>query len=490
MQDILKTLRQAQQRWAAVPLAQRAQRVRVLQHVMAREAAHIASVICEETRKPFFEAVLHEVMGVAHLAHYFASHGPRILKPQPVCIRLFKHRKSYLHYVPRGVVAVIGPWNYPFSNTFGDVIMALMAGNAVVLKPSEHTPQTALLCAQLLKEAGFDPALFHVAVGGPEKGQEVLSAGVDMVHFIGSVSTGRKVAQVCGERLIPCVLELGGKDAAWVMADADLAYAADAVLWGAMANAGQICASVERVYVDVSVYPAFVEKLKEKIAVLRQGDVSEEADVGPMIVALQKNIVQSHIEQAKAQGAKVFQPEHARSDGLFMPPSLLTDVNDHMLVCAEETFGPVLPVMPVHSHEEALEKINGNVYGLSAYVFSRDEKKALPWAERIRAGTVVLNDVLLTHALPETPWGGLKQSGLGHTHGDSALRHLCEMRHVNYSRFSGLRNPWFFPYQKRLEKAAVDWVQGLFGGASYGQRLKSVWSAVKAFALWASWRSR
>lgn len=478
--------REAQIAWAALPVRERGRAIARVAEVVVAEAETLAQGVADETGKPLLEAVLHEVFGVALLARYFGSRAHKILKPRRISAFLLKHRQSYIHYAPRGVVGVISPWNFPLTLAFGDCLMALCAGNAVVLKPSEHTPLSGLAIRRCIAAAGIDPELLQVAVGYGDVGAALVRGGVDMVHFTGSAATGRKIAATCGELLIPCVLELGGKDAAIVLEDADLEHAARTLVFGAFLNAGQACASVERVYAVGDVYEPLVARVVTLVRSLRQGDANrDEVDVGPMIVPMQREIVQRHVDEARARGATV--RVGGAANGPYYQPTVLTEVDDAMAICREETFGPVMPIMQVRDVEEAVRRANASPYGLSAYVFTRNVARGREVAERLRAGTVDINDVLFTQAAPETPWGGLKTSGIGYTHSDEGLRHLCEARHVNYSPWPIFANPWLFPYRRALVTPCLEIIRGLLGGESLLRRcgrmlrgLKGAWQVLRA----------
>jgi acyl-CoA reductase-like NAD-dependent aldehyde dehydrogenase len=284
------------------------------------------------------------------------------------------------------------------------------------------------------------------------------------VLFTGSVATGRKVAAACGERLIPCVLELGGKAPAVVCADADLERTANALVWGAFAHNGQVCASVERAYVHDAVYQELVEKVVAKTRALRLGAPTDEVDVGAMTWDQQVAIVEERVGQAVGAGARVAIGGKRRpGPGLGFEPTVLTDCRQDMDVMRKEIFGPVLPIMKVRSEEEAVRLANDSHLGLLAYVFTRDKKKGARLAERIEAGTVMVNDVLNTYGAPETPWAGVKQSGIGRTHSDDGLRDLCQTRHVNVDRIAPRRDIWWYPYSDKAFGFMLKGMRFLFG---------------------------
>lgn len=449
---VVARARQAQKKWAALTWREREMRLLAFRDLVVDRSDALIDLLCRENGKARFEALTHEVFPIADLTQFFAKRARRLLVDEPIPLHLFGPiKRSYLQYVPRGVIGVISPWNFPFSIPMGDVIMALAARNAVVVKPSEWTPRIMLQAKELLDEAGIDPDLVGVVLGGGDTGRALVESGVDMVIFTGSVATGRKVGAMCGERLIPYVAELGGKDAAIVLPDVKVEDAAKQVVWGAFANSGQICGAVERVLVHESIEEPFVHHVLELTSRLRQGDPAGEdhVDVGAMVVPNQIHTIEDHLADAVAKGATVLTGGRAgEGQGRFFPPTVLTGVLPTMKVWREETFGPVLPIRTFREEEEAIAEANDSPFGLNAYVFSRSVPKAERIARRLEAGTVMINDVLYTHTLPETPWGGVKQSGLGRVHGLQGLKDLSEIRHVNKPRFSMLPM-WMFPYGEK-----------------------------------------
>jgi succinate-semialdehyde dehydrogenase/glutarate-semialdehyde dehydrogenase len=432
---------------------------------MAR-AEELIDVIVREAGKTRLEALGMEVIVVADLVRYFAKHAPEMLAPEPVPLHLMKHRASYLHFVPRGVVGVIAPWNFPFSIPLGETMMSLIAGNGVVLKPSEVTPLIALKAKELFDACDLPPDLFQVVTGRGAAGAALIDGGIDYCVFTGSVATGKKVAAACGERLIPCTLELGGKAPALVCGDADLDRAAQAITWGGFANAGQVCASVERVYAVDSIHDALVERVARHARDLRQGDasVSTDVDMGAMSWDQQVNNVERLVDAAVSGGAKVEAGGKRRAGrGMFFEPTVLSNCTQDMDVMRKEIFGPVIPIMRVQNEEEAVRLANDSKLGLLAYVFTRDRERGKRLAERIEAGTVMVNDVLNTYACPETPWGGVKHSGIGRTHSVHGLRDLCETRHVNYDRVAFGREVWWYPYRDGTFRALLRGARLLFG---------------------------
>jgi len=468
--------RAAQKGWAAKSFKERGQVLSRFQQLVLDRADELVNLIVRENGKTRNEALFMEVLPVADLTHYFARKAERLLRDERVPLHMFPHKRSYLRFYPRGVIGIISPWNYPFSIAAGDTVMALLAGNGVVLKPSEFTPLVAERLRAFLEEAGVPRGLVQVVQGKGEVGAELIKSGVNMVVFTGSVSTGRKVNVASAEQMIPCVLELGGKDPAIVLPDADLDAAALKLAWGAFANSGQTCASVERVYVHESIAPGLTAKLVKLAQGLRQGEPnSYDVDVGAMTTQMQVDIVKRHLDDARAKGAKVLaggQIQTHPDGGRFVQPTVLTGVTHEMAIMRDETFGPMLPIMTFRTEEEAVRLANDSPYGLSAYVFTRDKAKADLIANQLLAGTVMHNDTLYTHAAPETPWGGVKASGLGRVHGKHGLRDLCEVRHVNLERFN-FPAFWFYPYSAKAYRLGRR-VYGTLIGTSLQARIKAL----------------
>ncbi len=456
--------RGAQVGWGALPVRERCDRVARFRDLVVRRAPELCDLISKEGGKTRAEALSMEVMLIADLATYFCKRAPKILSPESISLHLIKTRASYLHYVPRGVVGIIAPWNFPFGIPAGELVMALLAGNGVVLKPSDIAPLIALKCKELYDAAGLPPDLFQVVTGRGPAGAALIESGIDYCIFTGSTTTGKKVAAACGERLIPCTLELGGKAPAIVCADADVERTARALVWGAFANQGQVCVSVERVYALEAVHDELVEKIIAQTQKLRQGDPAGEAtlDTGSMTWDRQVEIVEERLKSAVADGATIRTGGVRKGQGLQFEPTVVTGCKQDMEIMRKEIFGPVMPIMKVADEEEAVRLSNDSHLGLAAYVFTDDRQKGRRLAERIEAGTVMVNDCLLTYGAPETPWGGVKQSGIGHTHSDRGLRDLCQQRHVNYDRLALKRELWWYPYSDKVYKQTLKLMKWIF----------------------------
>ena len=373
--------------------------------------------------------VLAPCMQIAHYAKRGADYL-QTTRRRPTGLMRFT-KKLTLVYQPLGVVGLITPWNGPIALAANPLAQALMAGNAVVHKPSEVTPFSAVLLKELTDAAGFPDDLYQVIQGDGETGAALIEAGVDKISFTGSVATGRKVGEACGRNLIPVTLELGGKDAMIVCRDADLDRAADGAVRGSFFNTGHYCCGTERVYVPESIYDAFVEKVVEQTRSLKQTDRGE-GDVGAVFWDRQMDIIESHMADAKARGARVLVggERDRRLSGFFFPPTVVVDVDHGMDLMRQETFGPIVAIQKVRDEEEALELANDSDYGLSGNVWTTDLAKGEALAERLRTGSVSVNDISVTYGIPEAPFGGLKASGVGQVNGEIGIRGFCHLHPI------------------------------------------------------------
>jgi acyl-CoA reductase-like NAD-dependent aldehyde dehydrogenase len=431
----------------------------------------LVDTIVSESGKPRYEAEGMELFYTCELVRYYTGRaGRRALRDDLRHPFLFANKRARVVYHPRGVVGVIGPWNWPLLNNFADCVAPLLCGNAVVLKPSEWTPLTSMRIQELWRELGLPDGVFQVVTGKGEAGQ-ALCGLVDMIFFTGSHPVGQKIAHLAADRLIPVVLELGGKSAMLVLADADLRRAARAAVWSGFAHSGQVCIRTERVLVEEAVADQFIELCAGEIRKLRQGPSARErrdtvdVDVGAITFPPQIDIVKRQIADAVAKGARVVTGGDLAGDigGTFFQPTLLENVTPEMAVMREETFGPVLPVMRVPDAEAGLRIANDSKMGLSGSVWSGDVARARSLARRMESGSVCVNDVLVNYFCVEAPLGGVKGSGLGFRHGPEGLRQFCRIETVVEDHpLLGFLSPIVgrqlgFPYQSRALRA-IRWL--------------------------------
>src|SRR2546423_1118034 len=445
--------REAQKGWGAHTFRERAGVVMRARSLVLEELDEVAALISRESGKPSAEAIAMEIVPTLDLMQFFARKTARLLRPERIDIGLYRFmgRTSTVEYRPLGVVGIISPWNFPWAIPLGEVVMALIAGNAVVLKPSELTPLVALKIGDVFRRASLPRGVLEIVTGDGSTGAALVEACVDKIMFTGSVATGKRVAESAARRLVPVVLELGGKDPMIVFEDADLDAASSAAVWGAFANSGQACASVERCYVHERVAEDFTARVVEKVKALRQASESDGgADIGAMSSERQLRTIEEHVREAVERGARVLiggsRARGLPEGGAFHEPTVLTGVDHSMTVMREETFGPVLPLMTFHDEDEAVRLANDSPFGLTASVWTRKLRRGRRVASRIEAGTVMVNEVLYTHGIAQTPWGGVKQSGLGRTHGRLGLLELVAPHHIHVNWLARLQDVWWFNY--------------------------------------------
>ena len=446
--------RLAQPAWAKLSYRERARFILRAREAVLEQLEEIAKLISRETGKPPTEAISMEIVPTLDLMHYFAHNTAQLLDRKKIDLAQYNYmaRSSYIFYKPLGVVGIISPWNFPWATPLDEVVMALMAGNAVVVKPSELTPLTALKIADVFKQAQLPDGLLEIVTGDGSTGAALVETGVNKIMFTGSVNTGKRVAEAAAKHLTPVVLELGGKDPMIVLEDADVENAARAAIWGAFCNSGQACASIERCYVHESIAQRFTDLVVKETQLLKQDKASADAiDIGAMSNERQLLIVEDHLADAVERGARVRTGGHrlSHAGGWFHEPTVVTDVDHSMKLMRDETFGPVLPIMTFTTDAEAVGLANDSMYGLTASVFTRDLSRGRRLAEQIEAGTVMINEVVYTHAVAQTPWGGVKQSGYGRTHGRLGLLELVTAQHIHVNGMPRLADVWWFPYTRQ-----------------------------------------
>jgi acyl-CoA reductase-like NAD-dependent aldehyde dehydrogenase len=465
--QVLERAHAAQKEWAERPVRERCAILGRLRDVIFDRREEIAGVISRETGKPRVEATFAEVILALDTADFLARRAPRWMRAQRVPHHnlAMKTKSGWLEYEPLGVVAIIAPWNYPFAIPMAQVIPALAAGNGVVLKPSELTPRCGALVGELLARAKLPEGLVQIVQGGGEIGGALIEAGPDKVFFTGSVETGKKIAEACARKLIPSVLELGGKDAMIVLAGADLEIASSAAVWGSFMNCGQACLSVERIYVEQAMAERFAELCVEKTKKLRAGPASDpDAEVGPMIRARHLERVERQLQDAVARGAKIpcggrRLPELGPN---FIEPAVVTHVDHSMALMREETFGPVLAIHTVASAQEAVGLANDSPFALGASVWTSDARAGRQIASQLRAGSVMINDVASHYGIAEAPHGGRGASGWGRTHSHFGFLEMVHVKYVDVDRLPHVAKAWWYGYSGQLAAGADRFVELLF----------------------------
>jgi len=468
--EMAKRARAAQPAWEAYGFDGRGRILSRAQKWLLDNQDRVIETIISETGKTFEDAELAEIAYAANAFGFWAKHAPEYLADERIKSGqiLVKGKKLLLRYRPLGLIGVIGPWNYPLTNSFGDCIPALAAGNCVILKPSEVTPLTSLLIAEGLRECGLPEDVLQIATGRGETGAALVEE-VDMIMFTGSTRTGRKVAESAARRLIPASLELGGKDPMIVLSDADLERAANFATYYSMQNAGQTCISIERVYVEEPVYDEFVARVSDKVRALRVGPPAGpgSVEVGAITFPPQLETIEAHVADAVDRGARVLAGGHAVQSGgggRFYEPTVLVDVDHTMKIMTEETFGPTLPIMKVSDSEEAVRLANDSPYGLGASVFTRDAERGEQIARRIETGAANVNDALINYTVLELPMGGAKASGLGSRHGAGGIRKYCSQQAIVVtSRLAPKREVHMYPYKRRTSRMLAGLFKLMYG---------------------------
>lgn len=482
LKEIVHGARVAQRALASTPLEERLRAMnRVRDHLVAH-AEEIARLIARDNGKTRVDALATEVFPAALAADYYVKHAKGFLKDRwlrPGSL-LLANKLSKIVRVPYGVIGVISPWNYPFSIPFSEVVMGLLAGNAVILKAATQTQMVGRALEHCFLAADLPAGVFaYVNLPGRVAGHAFLESGIDKLFFTGSVAVGKQLMAKASTTLTPLVLELGGNDAMLVCEDAALHRAAAGAAWGGFQNCGQSCGGVERIYVHEKVYHEFLRLLKEQVEALRVGcDKHFNVDMGAMTTELQVATVKGHLEDALARGAVIHarssQPEEGGTRN-FLPAMALINVTHEMLVMREETFGPIVGVMKVKDMEEAVALANDSHLGLTGSVWSKSWRKAELLARRIQAGVVTINDHLVSHGLAETPWGGFKHSGIGRTHGAMGFAEMTQPQVIVHDILSfARRSMWWYPHGEGLYRGLLGALELLYG-KSIPHRLKGLW---------------
>lgn len=470
LQERVKAAKTAQKIWSKWSFPDRKAALKRVAVYIAEHADELAATISEATGKTKIDAMSTEVLPSAMAVSYYASHAERILskkriKPGNI---LTANKITYVSRVPYGVIGIISPWNYPFGIPFHEIAMALIAGNAVVLKVASQTLTVGKAIESCIAAANLPAGLFsHINLPGRVAGDAFVESGIDKLFFTGSVPVGKYLMRKASERLLPISLELGGNDAMIVCKDANVAKAAAGALWAGLSNCGQSCAGVERIFVDQRIYAEFVKELKTQLGQLRQGiDCNNDVELGSLTTEGQLETVRRHLKDAIDKGAEVFAGAGKQGEnniGFFHPPVILEKVTADMATMKEETFGPLLAVDSFATIEEAVEKANSGNLGLTASVWTENKNEAHAIAQMLESGAVTINDHLMSHGLAETPWGGFKESGYGRTHGYLGLEAMTQPRAVIDDIMPGLqKNMWWYPHSPEVYSGLKGALQFLY----------------------------
>jgi acyl-CoA reductase-like NAD-dependent aldehyde dehydrogenase len=483
--EIVSRARVAQGEWAKLPLRERCAKLRGLREQMMASRNELADAVVRESGKPRVEALFADIFVALDSADYWSKNAEGELRTKrvPHHSTAAKAKRGYLAYDPLGVVAIISSWNYPLAIPLSQIIPAVAAGNAVVCKTSDFTPQCGALIEKLFIDADFPIDLVKIVQGGGEVGQALIDASPDKVMFTGSVATGRRVAESCAKKLIPSVLELGGKDAMIVLADADLEVASSAAVWGSYTNCGQVCLSVERLFVEKAVAEKFTALCVEKTRKLRLGPGNDpQTDVGPLIRPQHVRRMIDLVDDAVSRGANLLCGGCARPElgPNFFEPTVITGVDSSMKLFQEETFGPILAIQSVRDAREAVQRANDSPFALAASIWTKNQTRGMALATELRAGAVMVNDAISYFGIAEAPHGGCGASGWGRTHGQAGLLEMVQMKYIDVDGLPRSEKPWWYRYGADLEGAADSFLQFEFSGG-IGAKLRNARSAMKTF---------
>ena len=448
--------RAVQPAWAQTPIKDRAALMQNALKLLIERQEDYLKILISDTGRTEMETRFMEILATCDVMNFYGRRAHKILKDDRPGLHLLRTKRASIAYRPMGVVAVISPWNGPFILSINPTIQAVLAGNAVLIKPSEVTPWSASLVQTLFEDAGFPKGLVQVLLGDGDTGKALIDALPDKVSFTGSVDTGRTVGRSCGEKLIPCTLELGGKDAMIICADAPMERAIGGAVFGSLMNAGQYCSGTERIYVVREVAETFIQGVVEKVAAIQLG-----RDIGPFIFEPQLDLVEKQVNDAVAAGARVL--TGGQRAGSFFQPTVLVDVTHQMDVMTEETFGPILPILIVEDEEEAIRMANDCRFGLGAAIWTQDKAKGERMGRRLNAGSVIINDAAVAYGALEVPFGGRKESGVGSVNGANGLRNFCHAQPILTERLGPKEERVWYPFTpEKVDgiKQAVAWIWG------------------------------
>ncbi len=477
----VKLSRDAFPLWSRMEPSERAKYISKAGEYIRDKSHEIARLITRENGKVLIESYISDIIPVLELIDFYTGPAMEYLLREPVKLGIWSlpWRRSHIEFRPLGIVAVISPWNYPLFLPARDVIAALLAGNCVILKPSENTPLVAEELRNALTYAGIPEGVFSLIQGGGETGELLVKSGVEKISFTGSVATGKLIMQNASSSLTPLTLELGGKDPMIVLDDANINGAVQAAIWGAFTNSGQTCSSVERLYVHRKIAKEFIEMLVKETQTLRQGYGLDDVDIGAITTEQQILKVEESLKDAVNKGAEIVCGGRRNPDllGYYFLPTIITGVNHSMRIMREETFGPVLPVMYFDDDEEAVRLSNDSEYALTASIFTENIRRGKRLASLIKAGTAMINDNVFTAAIPQVPWGGSKGSGFGRAGSRYGLLEFVDIVHIHVNHTPSFKNIWWYPYIREKQeffKAIVRnrYTRGLSKIVSYLQLIK------------------
>lgn len=487
LQKSIQMARLAQPSWAGMPLKKRIAHIIKIRRYIVDNIHALSEVISLDNGKTLTDALITELVSSTMAISYYCKNAGSFLKDRNLSTGniLFVNKRSRIARVPFGVVGIISPWNYPFSIPFSEIIMALLAGNAVIFKAASETQMVGNALKKCIEAAGLPEGVFtYINMPGSVAGDAFLEAGIDKLFFTGSVPVGKYLMKKAAETLTPVSLELGGNDPAIICEDANLKRAATGVVWAGFQNCGQSCGGVERVYVHRNVYDKFLSYLKHELESLRIGIGKDyNTDIGSMTTERQLKTVNEHIADALKKGAVIFAQTSLNPGlkGFFLPCTVLTNVNHDMVVMKDETFGPVVEVMPFDTIDQAIEYANDSHLGLTASVWSQNWKYAVSIARKIKAGAVTINDHLVSHGMAETPWGGFKESGIGRTHGDIGFAEMTQPQIIMNDIMPFVnKNFWWHPFSKTVYDGGIGVTYILYGKNIF-YRLKGLYYLLKAF---------
>jgi succinate-semialdehyde dehydrogenase/glutarate-semialdehyde dehydrogenase len=484
-QAAIQAAKEAFPGWKTLPISAKRKIFLRAKKILLRRSEEAARLITIEKGSPYPESYSSEVFASLGALDYYARNIKKLLNPHRVkhTVSLFFNKKSSFRFDPLGPTLIISPWNFPFLIAMYDVLSALSAGNTVILRPSSSTPFTGLMVGDILGEAGLPPGVLNIINCKIPQAEEMIThPDVQTIMFTGSVVTGKRIMELASHNLTNLALELGGKDPMVVCADADVERAARGAVWAGFMNCGQSCGSIERVYVAQEIAEDFTERVVDLTKNILVGNPSDPGvEMGPMATLSQLNTVREHIQDAQDKGAEILAGGNSSTNlpGYFIDPTVLSKVDHTMKIMTEETFGPTLPIMTFADLEEAIHLANNSSLGLTASVWTRSRKTAAWMAERIETGTVTVNDHMFSFIEPAAIWGGIKQTGMGRSHGPFGLQELVNIKFVSFDFLKRKKQIWWFPYDSGLmpllSKSAV-----LFHHSRIRDRLKALVSLLSS----------